>query len=272
MKKLISIILALCIIMSVSIFAFAETSVPMPKIDERGFVKANGIDLEYGIYGINNAQPLVLLPCNGADMNGFNDNVLPELAKHYKCICVSPRGTGRSGRGTGKLTFEIEADDLKILLDKLGIEKTYIFGFSDGGNLGLVFTDRYPERVSKLAIMGSNINMFGTNPWDEIEIIFNFISLALKAWKTGDPKVALERDIEGMMVCQPKLMFKDIAKIKVPVLNIYGQNDMIMRIHSKLITAFIPDCKELMVVGGGHSTCFKQTDTVIMPALLDFFG
>lgn len=272
MKKLTAIILSLCIILSVSVFAFAKTSVPMPQIDKYGFVNANGIQLEYGIYSINNTEPLVLLPCNGADMNGFNDNVLPELAKHYKVICVSPRGTGKSGRGTGKLTFEVEADDLKILLDKLGIEKTYIFGFSDGGNLGLVFADRYPERVSKLAIMGSNINMFGTNPWDEIEIIINYIKYSLMALKTGDPKDALKRDIEGMMVCQPKLMFKDLLKIKIPVLNIYGENDMIMRLHSKLITLFIPDCKELMVKGGGHSSCFDQTDTVIMPALLDFFG
>jgi hypothetical protein len=27
-----------------------------------------------------------------------------------------------------------------------------------------------------------------------------------------------------------------------------------------------------MVIGGGHSSCFDQTDTVINPALLDFYG
>ena len=127
-------------------------------------------------------------------------------------------------------------------------------------------------KVGTIMVIKDHINMFGTNPWDEIEIIFDYLVLCFKAFFTKDPAVALERDIEGMMVCQPRLTFFDISKIKIPVLNIYGENDMIMRMHSKLITAFIPDCQELMIVGGGHSTCFSQTDTVINPALLDFFG
>lgn len=270
MKKTVSVILCIVLLLAFMPTAFAVD--PVPELDEYGFIEANGIEVEYGIYGIENKQPLLLLPCNGADMHGFDGNILPEMAKHYKVICVSPRGTGKSGRGEGRLTFEIMADDIKVVLDKLGIGKTYIFGFSDGGNLGLVFTTRYPEYVEKLGIMGSNINMFGTNPWDEIEIIFTYISLCIKAAKTGDPAVALERDIEGMMVCQPRLTFRDISKINIPVFNIFGENDMIMRMHSKLITWSIPDCRELMIVGGGHSTCFKQTDTVINPALLDFFG
>ena len=30
--------------------------------------------------------------------------------------------------------------------------------------------------------------------------------------------------------------------------------------------------RELMVVGGGHSTSFEYTDTVILPELLDFYA
>ncbi|MBQ8026647.1 MAG: alpha/beta hydrolase, partial [Clostridia bacterium] len=79
-------------------------------------------------------------------------------------------------------------------------------------------------------------------------------------------------DIKGMMVGQPSLTFEDISAIKVPVLNIYGEHDMIQRWHSKKITRSIEGAQELMVVGGGHSSCFDQTDTVINPALLEFYG
>ncbi len=267
-KKITSFVLCLCMLFGVC--AIAASAI---ETDAYGFIETtDGVKIEYGIYGSENAQPLVLLPCNGADMHGFDGNVLPELQKHYKVICISPRGTGKSDRGSGRLTFEVMADDLKAVLDALKIEKTYIFGFSDGGNLGLVFTHIYPQYVEKLAIMGANINMFGTNPWDEIEIIFNYLVLCFKAFFTHDSQIALERDIEGMMVGQPRLTFYDISKIKIPVLNIYGEHDMIMRAHSKLITKAIPNCEELMIIGGGHSTCFKQTDEVINPALLDFFG
>ncbi|MBQ2812996.1 MAG: alpha/beta hydrolase, partial [Clostridia bacterium] len=66
--------------------------------------------------------------------------------------------------------------------------------------------------------------------------------------------------------------FDDLATIKVPVLNIYGEHDMIQRWHSRKITASIDGAEELMIIGGGHSTCFEYTDTVIMPALLEFYG
>lgn len=144
-RKITSFILCLCLIFGVCFVAAYAVST-----EEYGFVEMkDGVKIEYGIYGKNNSQPLVLLPCNGADMHGFDGNVLPELQKHYKVICISPRGTGKSGRGNGKLTFEVMADDLKAVLDYLGIEKTYIFGFSDGGNLGLVFTHMYIRSMSK---------------------------------------------------------------------------------------------------------------------------
>jgi pimeloyl-ACP methyl ester carboxylesterase len=244
----------------------------MPKLSEYGFIDCNGVKIEYGIYGDMNGDPLLLLPSNGGDMHGFDGSILPEMAKHFKVITVSPPGTGKSDRGPGKLTFEVESADLAILLDTLHIAKTKVFGFSDGGNLGIVFTLEHQDRVSKLVIMGANINTFGTKTVDQIGIEAEYRYLCVQAFFTQDKSIALKRDIEGMMVGQPNLKFKDLAAIKIPVLNIYGENDMIKRWHSKMITTSITDAHELMIVGGGHSSCFDQTDTVINPALLKFYG
>lgn len=100
----------------------------MPELKEYGFADSDGVKIEYGIYGDPDAEPLVLLPCNGNDMHNFDGNVLPELAKHFKVIAISPRGCGNSERGEGKLTFEVESNDLVNVLDFLGIEKAHIFG------------------------------------------------------------------------------------------------------------------------------------------------
>ncbi len=267
--KVIALILALSLILCVAPSAYATDS---PELREYGFVDCGDVKIEYGIYGLTEGEPLLLLPPNGGDMHSFDGNILPEMSKHFKIITVSPRGTGKSGWAEGTMNFETMSNDLAKLLDYLKIEKTNIFGFSDGGNLGVVFTLRNPERVKALAIMGSNINTLGTNTFDQIGITFKYIFLSIKAFITDEEGDKIKRDIEGMMVGQPSLTFEDISAIKVPVLNIYGENDMIQRWHSKMITRSIEGAEEIMIVGGGHSSCFDYTDEIINPALLEFYG
>lgn len=264
-------ILALSFVICCVPVSYASDS-EMPEMIEYGFVDCGDIEMEYGIYGLENGEPLLLLPPNGGDMHCFDGSILPEMAKHFKVITVSPRGTGKSGWVDGTMNFETMAKDLVKLLDYLKIEKTKIFGFSDGGNLGFVFTLAHQDRVESLVVMGSNINTWGTNTFDQIQITYQYIVLCVEAWIKGDDETKIRRDIKGMMVGQPSLTFKDIAEIKVPVLNIFGEHDMIQRWHSKKITKSIEGAEELMVVGGGHSTCFDYTDTVINPALLEFYG
>ena len=269
--KIKALLLALSLIICCFPTAYAEAS-DIPEMKEYGFVDCGDVKIEYGIYGVTDGEPLLLLPPNGGDMHCFDDSILPEMSKHFKVITVSPRGTGNSGWVEGTMNFETMAEDLVKLLDFLKIEKTKIFGFSDGGNLGIVFTLAHQERVESLVIMGSNINTWGTNTFDQIQITYQYIILCIEAMIYGDDETKIRRDIKGMMVGQPSLTFDDIAAIKVPVLNIYGENDMIQRWHSKKITKSIEGAQELMIIGGGHSTCFEYTDTVINPALLEFYG
>ncbi len=269
--KIIALILALSFAFSLVPSVYAEESA-VPEMIEYGFVDCGDVEIEYGIYGLSDGEPLLLLPPNGGDMHCFDDSILPEMSKHFKVITVSPRGTGNSGWAEGTMNFETFSEDLVKLLDYLKIEKTRIFGFSDGGNLGVVFTLAHQDRVESLVIMGSNINTWGTNTFDQIQITYQYIVLCVEAWIKGDEETKIRRDIKGMMVGQPSLTFEDISAIKVPVLNIYGEHDMIQRWHSKMITKSIEGAQELMIIGGGHSTCFDYTDTIINPALLEFYG
>ncbi len=268
--KIISLVLAVVVMFGIMPVCSAQDSVLQPIAYE--VVNLNGVNIEYGIYGQADGEPLLLLPPNGGDMHSFDGSILPEMTKHFKVICMSPRATGKSDWVEGAMTFEAMSEDIDALLDYLNIEKTRIFGFSDGGNLGIVFTLAHQERVESLAIMGSNINTWGTNTFDQIQITYQYIILCIEAWLYDDPEYGRRRDIKGMMVGQPSLTFDDISAIKVPVLNIFGEHDMIQRWHSKKITKSIEGAQELMVVGGGHSSCFDQTETVINPALLEFYG
>lgn len=272
MKKIITVVSIIIVFSLLFCISPITQAAQMPEMKVYEVVNLDGVNIEYGIYGNPDAEPLLLLPPNGGDMHSFDGSILSEMAKHFKVICVSPRATGKSDWVEGGMTFEAMAEDLVNLLDYLNIEKTRIFGFSDGGNLGVVFTLAHQERVESLVIMGSNINTWGTNTFDQIQITYQYIILCIEAWLYDDPEYAIRRDIKGMMVGQPSLTFKDISAIKVPVLNIFGEHDMIQRWHSKKITKSIENAQELMITGGGHSSCFEQTDTVINPALLKFYG
>ena len=277
MKKVVSLFLIFAIMvtgftMFSSVSSAESYATQTPEIKEHGFITANdGAKIEYGIYGDLTKEALIMLPCNGNDMHNFDGTLLPELSKYFKVVTVSPRGTGMSDRGECELTFEQEAEDLICLLDELEIEKAHFFGFSDGGNLALVFAVKYTDRVLSLIPMGANINDRGTKITNQIGIVFEYWFLCIKAYFTDDPAIKLKRDIQGMMVGQPVLKFEDLEKINVPTLNIYGQSDMMYRSHSKKITKSIPGAQELMVKGGGHSSCFDYTHEILLPEILDFY-
>ena len=142
MKKIIAFIIAFCLAIGVMPVCLAYEK-EMPEMTDYGLVDCGDVKIEYGVYGNPDGEALLLLPPNGGDMHCFDNSILPEMAKHFRVITVSPRGTGNSGWVDGTMNFETFADDVATVLDYLKIEKTHIFGFSDGGNLGFVFTLKY---------------------------------------------------------------------------------------------------------------------------------
>ena len=90
-------------------------------------------------------RPLILLHGNGNSSRYFKKQIRYFSAK-FRVIAVDTRGHGKSPRGEGPFTMERFADDLKIFMEEMGIEKADILGFSDGANIALIFALRWPER------------------------------------------------------------------------------------------------------------------------------
>lgn len=272
LKKVIGLLICAAVCCPALLISASAQAPEMPEAFQTGFIDSNGASIEYALYGVKNGEAMVLISGNGSDMHGLDGSVLPYLAQHFMVITFSNRGTGNSTRGDGALTFDVMAQDMLNVLDYLGVEKTNIFGFSDGGNLALVFTVAHRDRVKTLVPMSANINPFGTKIISQIGICSNYFWKCVNAKITGDPQIALRRDIQGLMVWQPTLRFSDLKTINVPTLNIYGEHDMIKRSHSQRITKSIPGAQELMIIGGGHGSCFEQTESVIIPALYEFYS
>ena len=120
------------------------------------------ITLSYEEYGTG--FPLILLHGNGEDHRYFKHQIGP-FSEHYRVLAVDTRGHGQSPRGTAPFTLEQFAEDLKDFLDEQEIDRCHLLGFSDGANIALLFTLKYPWYVEKLVLNGANLYYDGLVDW-----------------------------------------------------------------------------------------------------------
>jgi pimeloyl-ACP methyl ester carboxylesterase/DNA-binding CsgD family transcriptional regulator len=79
---------------------------------------------------------------------------LQRLARFARLILFDKRGTGLSDRvSVGSL--EDRVDDIRAVMDALGIRRASLYAVSEGGPLALLFAATHPDRVSALVIYGS---------------------------------------------------------------------------------------------------------------------
>ena len=200
-----------------------------------------------------NGFPLILLHGNGENLEYFR-NQIEYFSAHYRVIAIDTRGHGASPRGTAPFTISRFADDLYGFMSEHGIEKAHILGFSDGGNIAIVFAMRYPEKVERLILNGANLNSKGVKASVQIPIIIGYHTANLFAKKSAGARANAE--MLGLMVNDPNLTERDLQKIKCKTLVIAGTNDMIKTTHTKAIHKAIVDSR-LVLLKGNHFVANK---------------
>ena len=209
--------------------------------------------------------PLILLHGNG-ESSGYFVNQIDRFANEYRVIAVDTRGHGASPRGNKPFTLETFADDLKNLLDSLNIEKANILGFSDGGNIAVIFALKYPERVASLVLNGANLFPSGLKSSFLIPVKVLFAVFSLLSHFSRRAKRRSE--LLYLMAKQPNIQPERLSSIKCPVLVIAGTQDVIKEKHTKLIAASLPD-SSLCFLKGGHS--IAKTNSVEFNSAVEKF-
>ncbi len=80
-------------------------------------------------------------------------NQFAALKDRYTCIAYDHRGFGHSSFNNGHWDVPTGADELKGVLDALGVERAHVVGYSMGGPVALVFNARWPDRVRSLTLI-----------------------------------------------------------------------------------------------------------------------
>lgn len=201
-------------------------------------------------------EPLILLHGNGEDSTYFVNQV-DYFANKYRVIAVDTRGHGKSPRGTADFTMRQFVEDLYHFMEDLQLEKANILGFSDGGNIALLFAIKYPQKVDRLILNGANLNGKGVKPSVQIPVIFGYKIASLFAKRIDNARKNAE--ILGLMVNDPNIEESQLEQVTARTLVIAGAKDMIKDSHTRLIYEKLPDA-ELVILPGDHFIANKNPE------------
>lgn len=200
--------------------------------------------------------PLILLHGNGEDLCYFVHQMEP-FAKRFRVIAIDTRGHGQTPRGDAPFTIRQFAEDLLAFMDGQRIEKAHIVGFSDGGNIAMVFALAHPERVERLILNGANLDASGVKRSIQVPIEIGYRIAGLFAKKR--PEARKKAEMLGLMVNDPNVKPETLAQIQCPTLVIAGSKDMIKEEHTRLIARSIPGA-ELVILPGNHFVANQNPD------------
>ncbi len=229
------------------------------------YIDVNGIKLYYEIYG--KGKPLLLLHGNNSSMNSFS-NQLDILSKKYMVICVDSRGQGRSSANDTKLTYELMAEDVNTFLDKMLLKNVNILGWSDGGNIALILAMRHPDKVDKMAVMGTVLYNDNSSVTAETNKLIH--KQVNEMEKKGVPKTNMDYRLKILLLTEPHINPDSLQKIQSPTLVMAGQYDVVKEKHTKLIAEKITHSKLVIFKDADHEAP-QKIPQLFNQTVLDFF-
>jgi pimeloyl-ACP methyl ester carboxylesterase len=143
---------ATCAALALVALAACHTSTTWvdPAAHKSGFVTANGIQLYYLDWG-GSGPPLILIHGYEDNPHVFDD-LAPAFTDRFRVIAYARRGHGQSD-AKGPYNTAALTEDLRGLMDALGIAKADLAGWSMGGDEITAMAGTHPERVDRLVYL-----------------------------------------------------------------------------------------------------------------------
>jgi len=123
------------------------------------YAKSGDVHIAYQVFG-NGSIDLVFAPGFISHIENYWDH--PELARWLlrlgsfaRVVIFDKRGTGLSDPVREIPSLEQRMDDVRAVMDAVGIESAAQLGISEGGALAALFAATYPERCQRLVLYGT---------------------------------------------------------------------------------------------------------------------
>ncbi len=134
------------------------------------FLQVNDGMLHYEVWG--DGPAIVLIHAGYVDSRMWEGEV-QYLSGSYKVITYDVRGFGESSRPDSEYS---DSEDLRELMDFLGIRQAIVIGISNGGRIAFDFSVEHPERVRGIIAInagirgiGDELNGDGKDLWGDLD-------------------------------------------------------------------------------------------------------
>jgi 3-oxoadipate enol-lactonase len=245
------------------------------------FVSSDDCSLYYEAHGPAPGTAPAIVFAHGAGGNHLSWwQQVPHFCDRFTCVTFDHRGFGQSieTAGRGGTAF---VEDLRQLLDRLGIGRAHLIAQSMGGWTCLGFALRYPQRVDRLVMCDTH----GGLTSDEIAQAWTLprqaLSLPAGIHPAAGERMAREQSALHFLYAQindlnPPRTLSDlaallgaagapspsaVAQLQLPVLFITGEEDIVIPPGVCEVAArHFPNARVERVAAAGHSVYFERPD------------
>lgn len=160
------------------------------------FLPRSGGRLAYAVAG--QGPPLVVPPawCSSLAATGAGIDprsaFLAHLSQHLRLVLYDRAGMGLSTGAVNGLSVDTDVAELLTVLNAVDLERVSLLAVSQAGPVALAFAARYPDRVSRMVLLGTYAD--GPRTFARPEVSASMLAMVRAHWGIGSHLLA------GMLV------------------------------------------------------------------------
>jgi len=205
--------------------------------------------VHYEVYG--RGRPVILLH-GWLGSWGLWQETMAYLGRYYRTYAMDFWGFGESGKKRETYAVQDFVSLVNQFMDQLGIVHAPLVGHSMGGTVSLAVAVKYPDRVSKVVVVGSPMVGSSLAPLLKLAgyrpiafMLFNMMGVFRMGMRMYSPLICrdprfpamMDRDlsrttVESFLRSIASLRRTDLVpvlpQIKIPAMGIYGDKDVIV--------------------------------------------
>jgi len=245
---------------------------------EDRFFDSTGVRIRY--VDVGRGEPVVLIHgfSSSLDANWGQTRVIDALAKDFRVVAFDVRGHGKSDKPHDPASYGLAiVEDVTRLLDRLGIAKAHIVGYSMGGAITGKFITTHPDRAIT-AVFGGSSPRLGTTAQverdandlaDSLEQGHGMRPLILRLAPPNEPKPsdeAIEQQSRAILGRNDPLALAavqrsnkdqtvtlaEVRALKMPLLAVIGSADPI-KAGVEAFKRVKPELQVVVIEGATHS-------------------